>query len=55
VVELKVRHDAKAEEVAERGVVYREHERFFQGFQDYHRRFCKYQQSKGLLRFDAAA
>jgi hypothetical protein len=52
-VELKKRHDAKARELTMRGVVYRDNQRFFPDFQDYHRRFCEYQQSKRLLRLDA--
>jgi hypothetical protein len=53
--ELKQRHDAKAATLVARGPSYRDAAKFFDEFQDYHRRFCEFQQSHRLLKFDQKA
>ena len=53
--ELKRRHDAKAATLVARQPIYRDDKKFFDEFQDYHRRFCEFQQSRKLLRYDPSA
>ena len=52
LLELKRRHDAKAQGLILRNPLYRNVSTFFDDFQGYHRRFCEYQQGKRLLRLD---
>jgi hypothetical protein len=53
--ELKRCHDSKAATLVTRGPSYRDEAKFFDEFQDYHRRFCEFQQSHGLVKFDQKA
>lgn len=55
LLELKRRHDAKAATLVSHGPLQRDDKTFFDDFRDYHKRFCDYQQSKKLLRFDERA
>src|SRR5262249_12858158 len=54
-VELKRRHDLKAATLQDRSPLFRPASLFFQDMNDYHQRFCEYQVSKKLLRFDNVA
>jgi hypothetical protein len=52
LAELKRRHDAKALQLASRGAAYFDDARFFEDYQDYHRRYVEHQGSRKLLRLD---
>ncbi len=52
---LKARHDRHAEPLRVRGPRFPHGRDVLQEFRDYHRRWCTFQDSKGLLRFDAQA
>jgi len=52
VAELKRRHDAEAADLRQRGIVFYNRDNYFDDFKDYHRNFCEYQVSQGLLRWD---
>jgi hypothetical protein len=55
VVELKRRHDRKAETLLNRSPEFRPDSTYFSDLDEYHERYCEYQEAKGLLRFDAKA
>jgi hypothetical protein len=55
LAELKARHDTHAASLITHGPLHRDPKTFFADFNDYHKRFCEYQQSKGLLRYDQRA
>jgi len=55
VLELKRQHDARAVQLVDRQPLYRGPQTFLSDFQEYHQRFCEYQQSKSLLKLDRAA
>lgn len=55
LAELKARHDTYAASLIMHGPLHRDPKTFFADFNDYHKRFCEYQRSKGLLRYDQRA
>ncbi len=55
LAELKARHDTYAASLINHGPLQRDAKTFFADFNDYHKRFCEYQRSKGLLRYDQRA
>lgn len=55
MAELKSRHDKKAQGLLQRGVVFYTPDNYFEDLQQYHRKSCEYQESKGLLRWDDRA
>jgi hypothetical protein len=54
-VELKHRHDQKAETLQSRMPEFRPQISYFDDLREYHRQYCQYQESKKLLRFDSRA
>jgi hypothetical protein len=54
-VELKRRHDQKAETLQSRSPEFRPPSSYFTDLNEYHQQFCQYQETKKLLRFDTAA
>jgi hypothetical protein len=55
LAELKARHDTQAASMTSHGPLHRDDKTFFADFNDYHKRFCEYQRSRGLLRLDKRA
>jgi hypothetical protein len=53
LAELKRRHDERSAAMRDRQPTFLDRSRFFQLFQQYHERWCEYERSEGLLRFDA--
>jgi hypothetical protein len=54
-VELKRRHDRKAETLQNRSPEFRPSSSYLTDLNEYHRQFCQYQETQKLLRFDTAA
>jgi len=54
-VELKRRHDQKAETLQSRSPEFRPTSSYFTDLNEYHQQYCQYQETKKLLRFDTAA
>lgn len=52
LTELKRRHDAEAEKLRPRGIVFYNASNYFEDFRQYHLKYCEYQTSKDLLRWD---
>ncbi len=55
VEELKRRHDAEAETMRQRGVVFYTRENYVEDFRQYHVRFCEHQLAQKLLSWDASS
>jgi hypothetical protein len=55
VGELKARHDRRAQQLLPRGPRFPHGRDWMAEYRDYHRRWCAFQEAKGLLRHDAAA
>ena len=53
IAELKRRHDVEAAKFRERGIVFYNPDNYFEDFKEHHRKYCEYQASRGLLRWDA--
>jgi hypothetical protein len=53
-IELKRRHDEKAETLQNRSPEFRSPSTYFSDLDEYHQQYCQYQESKKLLRFDTA-
>jgi hypothetical protein len=53
--ELKRRHDAEAQELSDRGVIFYTRDNYFDDFRQYHVQYCEHQAEKGLLRWDAGS
>ena len=55
VARLKARHDSRAQELLPRGPRFPHGRDWMAEYRDYHRRWCAFQESRGLLRHDAEA
>jgi len=55
IAELKRRHDAQAEKLRSRGIVFYTRENYFEDFRQYHVRYCEHQESQKLLRWDGTS
>lgn len=53
VAELKRQHDLEADKLRQRGIIFYTADNYFDDFRQFHLKYCEYQTSKKLLRWDS--